>query len=474
LGARLRGQLDTELLFDLEDAEALVSGQVGLYGNAGAGFNHFLARKWPGGVLAPNTLYQAELLASFPLFQAGAWPASPTDEGWLELTDNNARKRIITVGRDDWTDYRLETNFSIEDTDRAGFIVRFSLDPVTNEFECYRLFFNPQQEKLKLARLTGGVDPASTEYSIGTRVTVWECPDQSPLPGGQNITCNVDFNLDEHDLALTCVGDTFTIEIDGQLVAEVTEGVLDHGQAGLYYGGSETQPQFSQIVIRSAPRQPVYGWSFSTSAYQGLVEQLDTFNGQVYPEANTVGLSAFQAEALAAAGEFSRLDVELTAARGALALATPVETAQKRDAVLWAIDDRSQAASAHYEALYQLFFGDTYRPLPPVVELSEVVGSDGRYALFLESPEPLDWTRVATRVRRRNNAGDYVDIAVGVLAAWSEDGTRAFLMRDDGERIGQGTFEIQISQALDTVEGPVQRRNGSTLPEVGRLRITLE
>jgi hypothetical protein len=48
LGARLRGQLDGELLFDLEDEAALLSGQVGIFTNATAVFEHFLVRAWPG------------------------------------------------------------------------------------------------------------------------------------------------------------------------------------------------------------------------------------------------------------------------------------------------------------------------------------------------------------------------------------------------------------------------------------------
>ncbi len=70
-GARLRGQLDGALLFDLEDETALLTGQVGIFTNATAAFEHFLVRVWPASVLAPQTMYQADLLASYVLFTGG-------------------------------------------------------------------------------------------------------------------------------------------------------------------------------------------------------------------------------------------------------------------------------------------------------------------------------------------------------------------------------------------------------------------
>lgn len=80
LGARLRAQLDDELLFDLRDTADLLTGMVGIYTSASAAFTHFLVRSWPGGPLAPQTMYRAELLASFVLLHGGL------ASGWTDST----------------------------------------------------------------------------------------------------------------------------------------------------------------------------------------------------------------------------------------------------------------------------------------------------------------------------------------------------------------------------------------------------
>lgn len=461
LGARLRGQLGAELLFDLEDGAAFLNGQVGLYTNGTAAFAHFLVRSWPGGALKANTFYTAELRASFPLYQAAAWPADPDGDGWLALSEAN--KRMLFIGRPEWDNYRLEASIAIGAGESAGLMVRFQAEPGGQAFECYRLLLNPGSQVLQLARLEGSYDPASLTYSVSSRTRLWECG-----PG-----CGVDFTLAEFDLALTCIGSELTIEVNGQEVGKIEDNALASGPAGLYHQGS-SQPNFSDMVVRSAPRQTVHRWSFATSAYPGLVELVDSFSGVIYEETCNLGASAFAGLASAASSAVAAAQNALQQARDALESSTAEEAASERAVVAAAVEELYGACAAQFDELYTALFATDYRPFPAEVELSEVLGSGGRYALLFEFPEPLDWARIAVRVRRKTGGGEYVDIAVPTSLFWNADGTRAFLLRNDGDPIGSGEFEIQISYELTTVEGPTLRRSGSTLPEAARMRFALE
>jgi len=174
-GDHLRGQLDDELLFDLRDDAPLLSGQVGIYTNSTAGFEHFLVREWPGGVLAPKTMYRAELMASFVLFTGGL-SAGWTDDAfkWVELKKDNAR--IASIGREDWDNYRVEVNMD-SSKGHVGAIVRFQQHPEDGTFACYRLIINSNAQILTLARLEGTYSDSDGTYEIpeSGRTELWSC-----------------------------------------------------------------------------------------------------------------------------------------------------------------------------------------------------------------------------------------------------------------------------------------------------------
>jgi hypothetical protein len=415
-------------------------------------------------------MYQAGLMASHVLFVgglAGGW----TDDSaysWVNLTRTNAR--LAAFGREDWENYRVEVNASTTGP-HIGVLARFQQDPASGTFSCYRLHVNAGDQKVVLARLQGTYDAAAGTYELDSagRSDVWEC-------GGD--ACGVDFELDTHALALTCEGDWLVVEVDGiELGREQDaeeDGGLSGGKAGLYYVGADA-PDFSELVIRSAPRMPVFGWQFTTSRYAGFVEHLDSFQGLAHrEEVSGVNAGRLANKVNDAEAEMAAASQALTASRGQLASAgvdevTTLRLETQDAAAVWLA-----AASLHYDALYVELMGDTYRPLPPVVELSQVVSGTSRHTLLLESPEPLNWPRITLTLKVLDPAsGAYLPFDE-ILVVWSNDGARALLFPVDGASLADGAYELQLAYALDIgLEAALLRRGGSTLPEIGRLRFDL-
>lgn len=472
-GDRLRGQLDGELLFDLQDEPPLLSGQVGIYTNSTAGFDHFLVREWPGGVLSPLTMYRAELMGSSVLFAgglSGGWIDSMFS--WVQLEKDKAQ--IASIGREDWDNYRLEVNMD-SSRGHVGAVVRFlqhpdDQHPDEGTFACYRLIINTDAQTLKLARLEGTYDGNTYKVDNDGRTILWSCE------GG---ACDFDFNFHTHDVALTCEGNTLTVEIDGREFVQEVDNALSSGKAGIYYLGDEDPSSsdlgFSELVIRSVPRQPVHQWNFTTSQFPGLVEHLDTFTGNVYaePADHTDAQELSVAVDAAVMGMDAALQ-QLDTSRAELAGAGADELAQKRDEAQSANQKVSDAATEYFDLMFQLLFPNTYRPLPPVVELSEILSGQDRLALLLESPEPFDWPRITVTVSRfRLRRGEFVELD-DVLVVWSEDGTRAILARAGSTSFFPGVYKILVQQDLDIgLEAPLLRRGGSVLPELAELQFQL-
>jgi len=288
-------------------------------------------------------------------------------------------------------------------------------------------------------------------------------------------TCDFDFHFYTHDVALTCEGNTLTVEIDGREFVQVGDNNgLSNGKAGIYYLGDE-DPNFSDLVIRSAPRQPVHQWSFTTSQYPGLVEHLDTFTGTVYTEsADHTDAQELSVAVDAAKADMDTARQQLETSRAELTNAGPDELAGKRDGAQSASQKVHDAAAEYFDLMFQLFFPNAYRALPLVVEISKILSGQDRLALLLESPEPLNWSRITVTVSRfRPRRGEFIKLD-DILVVWSEDGARAILTRTSSRLFLRGEYKILVQQDLDIgLEAPLLRRGGSVLPELAELRFSL-
>jgi hypothetical protein len=461
LGPRLRGQLGGELLFDLVDDEPLLGGQIGIFTNATAAFDHVLVRAWPGATLGAQTQYRAELQAS-SVIHTGGLSGGWTDPAYAWTTLTNANNTLAVIGREVWTDYRVEVNAAAVGR-RIGLLARFD-QPTATTFTCLRFFLNLHDSSAHLELLTGTI--TGSTFAVTATETVWLCAGTG---------CAIDFNLSTHALALTCVGQRVTVEVDGvEVFSDDVADVALTGQAGLYQLGADA-PDFSELVIRTAPRETVHAWSFVTSRYAGLVEHLDTFSGQVWSET----VSGVDEDALAmlvadGVGVLAGLAADLADERALLAGASPDEVSTRRAAVLNAVAALQTEAAAQFEACYDLLLAGVYRPLPSVVELTEVVQGGRRLALLIDSPEPFDWRRLSWALRRLTPALGTYRRVVNAHLIWSADGTRALVLADGAPALRDGDYEWQLTATLDLgLEAPQLRRGGSLLPEIARLRFGL-
>jgi hypothetical protein len=346
--------------------------------------------------------------------------------------------------------------------------VRFQQNPADSTFSCYRFSINPDTEILKLARLEGTYSESRGTYEIPDPEAhvLWSC---------EGAACEFEFHVHTHDVALTCEGNTLTVEIDGNAYVQKTDNSLATGKAGIYYLGDD-DPDFSELVIRSVPQKPVHHWSFTTSKYPGLVEHLDTFTGTIYTEAaDHVDAGEFSVAVAAAASDMETVLQQWETSRAELADAGPDELAQKRDGAQSAGQKVLETGAEHFNLMYESFFPDSYRPLPPVVEISEITSGQDRLALLVESPEPLDLLRLTGELSRlRPRRGIFVEIE-DVLIVWSEDVTRVIMARTGSTAFLPGEYRLLTQQNLDIgVEAPLLRRGGSVLPELAEMRFRLD
>ncbi len=395
--------------------------------------------------------YRAELQASFVVHAGGLTADGWVDPSyaWVQLTRENAK--IAAVGREVWTDYRLEVNAEAVGR-QIGAVARFQQDEAAGTFACYRLLINLNEQAVHLARLTGTFTGGTYELDDGGPTPIWSCT---------GVGCDVDFELDTHAVALACEGDDLIVEIDGvELARRSDPGGLSAGKAGLYHLGTD-EPVFTDLVVRSAPRGTVHAWSFVTSRYAGFVEHLDGFVGQVHPEVvSGVDAGELADAAAAAKAELDSTVEALADARAELAGASAADVSVGRDAAQAAARSLSATAATHFDALYALLLAGAYRPLPPVVELSELMQGGRRQALLLESPEPLAWERIGWQLTRQDRAGRDQPVP-GSLLVWSDDGARALVLVT-GASLQAGSYELQLAYNLDIgLEAPILRRGAA-------------
>ncbi len=279
---------------------------------------------------------------------------------------------------------------------------------------------------------------------------------------------------DRYALSLTCTGSTVAGSVDGvEFSAAVTSGP---GRFGLL--SSIPSPDgcaFTDLVVRSAPRDAVHEWQFTTSAHPGLPELMATFVGTTWPvDDAAVDRAATTTGAADAAARLSAVEATVDVARAELA------SAAAGDDVLDLVALRSQAlaaVTARHEISAEAFrdlsaaLGLPYRPLPPVVELSQVVDDGDIMALLLDLPEPLPWERMSWSLSRQRR-GRQIPAEDAVLV-WSEDGARAVLVQDDGAPWLADRWTLTLTLALDIgAERAAWRRDGSQAPEVAEIVFT--
>ena len=460
-GGRIRCQVGERLVCDVVDADAAAAGSVGLYSynSDSTVFDELRARVWPGAALAPERPYTAELEASRPLFtdpfedlaafdpvvlSTGAAAAGSSAAGGvatIKCAKAGDPAVAALAGDPAVTDLAVECSARPLGSGAFGLVARH-----TGSDRYLSLQLVPGGGRSLVAHLGGDGRPGMIRI-------LWQ--DTGTVKVGST-----------YALGLRCEGGTVTAVIDGEEFSAATS--VAPGRFGLQSAIAGAGCQFTDLVVRSAPRTAVHRWTFTSSRYLGLPDLLDTFAGTVWPlDAGELDADALAAESARGAARLAAARATVDAARQALAAASAVDLVPLGDAANAAVADAHAEAAAVHDLLAGAL-GTPYRPAPPVAELS-AISAGGVLALLLDLPEPLPWERVAWTLV------DAGGLAVADLVlAWSGDGTRAILVREDAVPFAAGAWTLELALRLDAgAERAVWRRGGSTAPEAGLLLFTL-
>ncbi|HKQ50380.1 MAG TPA: family 16 glycoside hydrolase [Phycisphaerae bacterium] len=447
-GDRIRGQLDGEYLFDVEDtdAEALGSGKIALYTwrNAGAHFYSVLVRDWPDNLLGSQELYAARLMGSHVLFNSdlveSSWPANYWES--IDIGD----RALVGEGQP-WKDYQVHVTLNALTDHGAGVLVRYS----DSDNYC-RLLIEDDLDWSLVVR-SGGTDKTVASGFLEPSTS----------------SCHV---------VITCEGGALLVELGEETVFDDSpDGMAASGSAGLL--GSRDSVAFSEFQVLSAPRQSVLEWKFTTSRYRGFSEHCDSFSGTVY-ELEAAGMTEsglselFDTDLPSLRSEISTLRDAVEAERASLAAASDTDQAAKIDSTLSALEALHNFAWETYVDLLSRFLGeDTYRALPESIEIHAVHSAGVWIGLLIESPEPFVWSRIDWEMRQISK--DSFAVIEDPLVVWSEDQTRALIIPEDPADLPEGEYELRLTFHLDRgPEAAVLRRGSSTLPEVACLTFTLK
>jgi hypothetical protein len=277
-------------------------------------------------------------------------------------------------------------------------------------------------------------------------------------------------------LTLSCAGPRVTVSVDGEPFS-VRAGP-GHGRFGLLSAvPAPAGGVFRDLVVRSAPRQVVHQWRFTTSRYAGLPELAATFAGRTWPAAGAAApdRATFSGAVAAGLAQLEPATAAAGAARDELAAAVAagnvIDQPALAAAALAAVGGLQAASAGVFRELAQAL-GLPYAPAPPVLEILAVPDGDEVLALLLDLPEPLPWERMSWSLRQVRSGGH----AAGqdVLLAWSEDGRQALLVDPDGSPLAGGPWLLRLTLALDVgAERAAWRRAGSTQAEHADLAFLL-
>lgn len=436
---RLRVMLEGELLCDLRGEEAgsgEPSGTVGLYtyGATGLAVDRVAVSRWPGGWLAPQSRYEAELVGACWLYEAER--SDPLPDDWHDEGGG-----LRTVGlQEAWSDVQLQVELGASAAaGPAAAVVRHRPNG-----DHYRFELDPVATTRSIIARVGGVDHV-----------LWSDGDYQP---GDVLALDV-----------TVGGATVTVAANFAPVAALTvppgQRVTGSGRVGVL-AADHGLATARNLFVWGGPDTVVHRWPFTTSAAPSLVGLFDTYRGHPYQE--EVAEPVDYAQQVAEAGEeLGELALAVEAARGGVDVASGLTLDQ-------AIAEARQATEAKQEGHGRWF--DTimgaldlgYRPHPPVVEVSSLrTASRQRLALLVESPEPLPWERFTVTAAYGRNRGVPVD---DLIVIPSRDGTRALLI--DGEEQGWRAKPGAVTIRMDLDLGPALprwTRGLSTQPEVVEL-----
>ncbi len=203
------------------------------------------------------------------------------------------------------------------------------------------------------------------------------------------------------------------------------------------------------VVLESDLKVPLYSFQFITSRYKDIQEHLQS--GQKEDEyeivrslGSTTSLDLNWMEAHRINLEAFRRERQALQALALDDIRNLPQISEQLTKTYAALDNLHQTSANQFIRFYEAL-GLTFRPLPPRLEFSEIrINSSNHRFLLLESPEPIDWSRVVIKCQ----AGD-AEIPIQIL--WNDDQARVFLLQTGVGWLttGEHVFEFQYSNGRD-------------------------
>jgi hypothetical protein len=277
----------------------------------------------------------------------------------------------------------------------------------------YRFVMDAQAGKRELILMSNGI-PTSLAAKPFT-----------PTPGGR------------YEVSVEAVQESLRIYQDGILVFAVENATIDGGTVGVHCAGA-SNARFTDVYVNdlrsSAPI--VYRFSFLTSRFRNFADHLGSFENKTWrvelpPTANVASL---------------------------IGAARPVS------------DPPSDAESRAYDALLAQL---PPVALSPVVRATRVEQNGSGIAFLIQSPEPLDWSRIDLQVLHAPlKSGTYTPVTARVLR--KSDGSGVFIVSP----LTPGEYRLVVTYRRDNraIDGnsEVFSEAGNTAPEQATLDIPWE
>jgi hypothetical protein len=257
----------------------------------------------------------------------------PVKPGTVLLrADDPVRAATDAAQPGNWTDYRFTVYVRSESEDAIGVVFRYW---DTNNH--YLFAMDRERKYRRLMRMVGGVTTVLAEDD-------WVYQQ------------NTDYRI-----TVEAIGTALNIHIDGTPLFAVRDDSFDSGRIGLYCWADEGA-RFSDVRVDDyrADAPVPYSFTFTTSRFVDVFHHLHDFDDETWLA--DVGAAA--------------IDAPL-----AVAVALPTTI--------------SEAESRAYEALAQVVLGqEAFAPVDRV-KVSRVEKNGTPVCLFIQTAEPIDWTRTA-------------------------------------------------------------------------------
>lgn len=259
------------------------------------------------------------------------------------LAETSGKETTLVAGNPEWKDYRFSATVRSTTDNRVGVAFRWN-----EAGDNYSLVIDPTQKTAQLFKVIHATPQLLK-------------------------TATADFTQDaDYLIAVEAIGSVFQAYIDGLLVLSATDSEITSGGIALYSGGDpigtvrtkfDIRPvvRFSDVRVDdfSSDAPVVYSFKFTTSRYANFFHHVHSYQDETWSAESNLTVPSSGEEGRAFEALFSQLPTQPTQTKPAQVMQNPTE-----------------------------------------VQVTRIRSNGPPIAFLVQSPEPLDWSRVTLEVRR--------------------------------------------------------------------------